>query len=335
MAFQDFDVISERRRNEQKQKQRKRILIGVVASILLIGAIGAVCAVVLPQKNDGKKGSPPSSSNNNNNNNHVAHSERVVKAMCSAANYKEKCEGPLKEVVQKDSKLSNPKDLLKLYVKFAGDEVDKAFNKTSSFNFGSAEEKGAFEDCKQLFQDAKDDLETSINELTRIELKRISTRTPDLNSWLSAVISYQQTCVDGFPEGQLKNDLQTLFKDSKEFVSNSLAIVSQVGSFLSTFQSLAGGRLLAEKSKSPLDFLDKVDGLPSWISPKDRRILKAADNKPTPNVTVAKDGSGNFKTISEALAAIPEKYNGRYAPLIPLHYSHHLTLPFYYIVVTF
>ncbi|GAV70988.1 Pectinesterase domain-containing protein [Cephalotus follicularis] len=47
------------------------------------------------------------------------------------------------------------------------------------------------------------------------------------------------------------------------------------------------------------------------MSHEDRRMLKVAD-KPKPNVTVAKDGSGQFKTISDALAAMPTKYQGRY-----------------------
>ncbi|KAK4483719.1 hypothetical protein RD792_010921 [Penstemon davidsonii] len=43
-----------------------------------------------------------------------------------------------------------------------------------------------------------------------------------------------------------------------------------------------------------------------------RRMLKADVSEYTPNATVAKDGSGNFTTVSEALNAMPEKYTGRY-----------------------
>ncbi|XP_027333395.1 putative pectinesterase/pectinesterase inhibitor 45 [Abrus precatorius] len=314
MAFQDFDLISERRSNEKRQKLRKRILIGVVSSIVLVGLIGAASFVVVRNDSDDntngdQKHAPATASSKQ----HVSTSEKMVKLVCSSANYKDKCEGPLNKAMQDDPKLSHPKDLLKVYVKYAQDEVDKAFDETVSMKFQSEEEKAAYEDCKKLFKDAKDDLETSLNELTKIELKSMSQRTPDLNSWLSAAMTFQQNCVDGFPEGKLKTDLQNLFTDSKEFLSNSLAILSQVASVLSTFQAIARGRLLlSENSNSPLASLDKKDGFPSWISHEDRRFLKALDNKPTPNVTVAKDGSGNFKTISEALNAIPQTYDGRY-----------------------
>ena len=54
-------------------------------------------------------------------------------------------------------------------------------------------------------------------------------------------------------------------------------------------------------------------GVPTWMNSNERRMLKgaAAGEKPKPNVVVAKDGSGEFKTINEALAAMPAKYDGR------------------------
>lgn len=311
MAFQDFDLISERRRNEKKQQLKKRILIGVIATVVLVGMIGCAFFVATTKYGDaGERNTKNGGSPTSNTNKHVAHSEKIVKLVCSTADYKDKCEGPLNKAMEEDPKLQHPKDLLKVYVKIVQDEVNKAFNKTSSFKFNNEKEKGAFEDCKLLIEDAKEDLEASISQLSEIEFKKLSSKAPDLNSWLSAVISFQQTCVDGFPEGKMKTDLQKLFDDSKEFVSNSLAIVTQVSTFLSTVQTLARGRLLLSDN-SPVASLDS-EGLPSWIHPEERRVLKASDIRPKPNVTVAKDGSGDFKTISEALAAIPAIYPGRY-----------------------
>ena len=59
--------------------------------------------------------------------------------------------------------------------------------------------------------------------------------------------------------------------------------------------------------------LDK-DGIPGWVPDGDRRVLKGGGfkNTLTPNVVVAKDGSGKFKTINEALNAMPKSNDGRY-----------------------
>ncbi|BAT76931.1 hypothetical protein LR48_Vigan01g287600 [Vigna angularis] len=328
MAFQDFDLISERRRNEKKQKMRKRIMIGVVSSIVLVGMIGAVLFVVVKNDDTGH-GNTNGKSTNKARTSHsppqaqggspkeqVAHTEKIVKMVCSSSDFKDKCEEPLSKAMENDSKLSEPKDLLKAYVKLAEEEVSKAFNKTLSMKFDTEQEKGAFEDCKKLFEDAKDDIATTISELSKTELKNITEKSPDLNSWLSAVISFQQTCIDGFPAGNIKSELGNLMNDSKQFISNSLAIVSQLASTLSTLETAAasshGRSLLSQFSNSPAASLDETDGFPSWIHNDDRRILKAVDNKPPPNVTVAKDGSANFKSISEALNAVPAKFEGRY-----------------------
>ncbi|XP_043696646.1 pectinesterase isoform X2 [Telopea speciosissima] len=49
---------------------------------------------------------------------------------------------------------------------------------------------------------------------------------------------------------------------------------------------------------------------PEWLSASDRRLLQATTV--TADVTVAADGSGNFKTVAAAVAAAPEKSSKRY-----------------------
>ncbi|KAJ1437083.1 Pectinesterase, catalytic [Sesbania bispinosa] len=272
MAFQDFDLISERRKNEKRQKLKKKIIIGLVSAILLACIISAAAFVVVvnrsgPDTTKNTKHKAPSAPANNAQPQHVDKFSRLVKMICSSAVYKSKCESTLTEALKKDPKLAQPKNLLMVSMILAEAEVNKAFNKTTTLKFASEQEKGAYEDCKQLFEDAKEELGFSITEVGSNDLTKLSTKAPEINNWLSAVMSYQQTCIDGFPEGKLKEEFEKLFKESRELVSNSLAVVSQLVGTL---------------------------------------------EKPTPNVTVAKDGSGNFKTISEALAAIPQNYERRY-----------------------
>lgn len=56
-------------------------------------------------------------------------------------------------------------------------------------------------------------------------------------------------------------------------------------------------------------------GFPSWITFKDRKLLQAAVNATNFDLVVAKDGSGNFATIGEAVAAAPNNTNTRYPHL--------------------
>ena len=54
------------------------------------------------------------------------------------------------------------------------------------------------------------------------------------------------------------------------------------------------------------------DGFLSWMSARDRRLLQTSTGTVKPNAVVAKDGSGNYTNITDAVNAAPEKSNTRY-----------------------
>ncbi|KAL9376457.1 hypothetical protein Peur_030577 [Populus x canadensis] len=312
MVFQDFDLLSERRRLERRQKLRKKVAIAAVSGIAFFVIVGAgVFALVSnhkssPGNNGGSAVPQPVESTKP-----ISRVSRVIKTVCNATTYQETCQKTLEKEVEKDPSLVQPKNILKIAIKAADEEMKKVLKKASSFKFDDPREKAAFEDCLELVENAKEELKDSVAHVGD-DLGKLAKNAPDLNNWLSAVMSYQQTCIDGFPEGKLKSDMEKTFKASKELTSNSLAMVSSLTSFMKSFPFPAtlNRRLLAKEDNSPA--LNK-DDLPGWMSNEDRRILKGASkDKPKPNVTVAKDGSGDFQSISEALAAMPAKYEGRY-----------------------
>ncbi|XP_024931992.2 putative pectinesterase/pectinesterase inhibitor 45 [Ziziphus jujuba] len=346
MVFQDFDKISERRRAERERKFKKRVTIGLITGLVLLVIIAAGVIVLVTTNNNNNdsnsnnknssttsksnKGSSSSSakpssssstsasssssssllsssSGDSSSTRDVVKVEKVITSVCSSTDYKQRCHDSLTAAAKKQPELSQPKDFIKVAISAASDELTKAFNKTSNFTFNTPEEKAAFGDCKVLMEDALEELEASGKHVgDNATLTALSSKTPDLNSWLSAVQSYQQTCIDGFPVGKLKTDVKNAFNATKEFTSNSLALISEVVSFLSTLQT--PGSPGPATTRHLLD----TDGFPTWMSHEDRRMLKASDVKLTPNVTVAKDGSGKFKTINAALAAMPANYTGRF-----------------------
>ncbi|EEF46195.1 putative pectinesterase/pectinesterase inhibitor 45 [Ricinus communis] len=312
MVFQDFDQISERRRLERQQKFRKRVTIAAVAVFALLVVVAAGVFAIISNNNHKQSQQQHSKSTQSQkpDNSEVSHLGKVIDNVCNATTYKETCHTSLKKAVEKDPSSAHPKDVLKLAIGSTEDEFARILEKVKSFKFESPREKAAFEDCKELIDDAKEELNKSISSAGG-DTGKLLKNEADLNNWLSAVMSYQQTCIDGFPEGKLKSDMEKTFKEAKELTSNSLAMVSELTAFLTAFSVPKPSRRLLAKESNTSSFGE--DGIPSWISPEDRRILKGSDgDKPTPNVTVAKDGSGQFKTISDALAAMPEKYQGRY-----------------------
>ncbi|XP_023530461.1 putative pectinesterase/pectinesterase inhibitor 45 [Cucurbita pepo subsp. pepo] len=321
MVFQDFDQISERRRLERARKFRQRVIITVVLATVIILLIGAAVFIqVSPapssssktSNKDGKsKKHPKSNADTDTESKDASSAEKMIVMICNSTDYKEKCESILKDGLKANPKSSDPKELIKLAITAAAAEVKSALKKATNLKFATPEEKGAFEDCKVLMEDAVEELEMSMTAVSKKNQGKLTEKaTPDLNNWLSAVMSYHETCVDGFPDGsKMKHEMEKIGKSGKELTSNSLAMISQVATFFSKFESEGPGEGAATRRR-----LMDQDELPSWMDSNERRMLKSATagDKPTPNVVVAQDGSGNFKTINEALAAMPAKYDGRY-----------------------
>ncbi|XP_010932334.1 putative pectinesterase/pectinesterase inhibitor 45 [Elaeis guineensis] len=313
-AFQDFGPLSERRRAERQQKKRKRIMIaGASVSVILILAAVGVAAVMYQSKHHTGHNKSSSTSNNKD----LQSTTRAIKLVCGAVDYKEACESRMAKAVNTTS----PKALIRASISIVVDEVAKAFNKSDLIKSDDPMVQGAIEDCKELFRDSADELATALGNIDAHTLEQVPKQSSELRNWLSAVMSYQQTCIDGFPNGEWKDKMKEAMKSAKELTSNALAIIEEASHFLSSVKIPAGNgrRLLAEGQEAAPH---KDAGFPSWLSKEERRHLEEegqdgqdgprATKNLKPNVTVAKDGSGDFKTISEALARMPKKYEGRY-----------------------
>jgi pectinesterase len=77
------------------------------------------------------------------------------------------------------------------------------------------------------------------------------------------------------------------------------------------------GRQMREEEKEPFEGYGTMHReFPQWVRPSDRRLLQAPPSTNStsivPDLTVAKDGSGNFNTISAAVAAAPGKSKKRF-----------------------
>lgn len=158
--------------------------------------------------------------------------------------------------------------------------------------------KLAWDDCSELYEDTIDKLSRSMS----------SKDVLDANTWLSASIANQQTCQNGFidlniPISHLQSSLPNFYKlstDLSMLLSNSLAIhkawstSSSSSSSAMNFNKQVRGRRLLLKSD---------DGFPEWVSASDRKLLQSNTGPKSADIVVSQDGSGNYKSITEAVAA--------------------------------
>jgi pectinesterase len=271
-----------------------KVAVSVTSVILVVGVALAVVAVVHhnASKRAGESLSPQM---------------KVVKDICSKTDFQEACQKSLSPVADKGS--TDPKEFIKAAIQATINEVAKSANFSDNLvkNVSNIPRvKMAAEDCKDLLNFATDELQTSFSTVGDSDMHTINDRADDLKNWLSAVISYQQTCLDGFEAPEFRSAMEQNLQDASSLTSNALAIVSELADILKAFGlefniKPSGRRLLSQ------------DGYPTWFSGSDRKLLAMVDSgRVRPNAIVAKDGSGNFKTIAAALAAYPTNLIGRY-----------------------
>ncbi|KAK7269557.1 hypothetical protein RIF29_22288 [Crotalaria pallida] len=272
----------------------ERKTIGSVISLLLV--VGVTIGIVV--LNTDQKG---------DSNDELSTHTKTVEAICQNTDDNKLCHETLTPVEAKE-----PRDYIKAVMKHSMDSVIKAFNMSDNLKVenmnSSTGIKMALEDCKDLLEFAIDELEASSFVFSDENKYDVAT---ELKNWLSAVIAYTQSCLDGFntdSEKKIQSQLQTGSLDNVEkLTALALDVVAELTQILSVFNLTLNAK---PTSRRLLVDLDK-GGYPTWMSLKDRKLLASGDSI-KPHAVVAKDGSGKFKTILDAINAYPKNQKGRY-----------------------
>ncbi|URD84502.1 pectinesterase [Musa troglodytarum] len=224
-------------------------------------------------------------------------SNKNIKDFCRPTDYQATCESSLSEVADNTT---DPKELVNLAFQVTIDHIKKAFDHSTVLSEAAKDSRtsDALENCRELLDYAIDDLKSSIDRLDGFSLTKLDKFLDDLKVWISATITYQETCLDGFENTttDAAESMRKALNSSAELTSNILAIVINFDSALDSLNLGFNRKLLSEE-------------YPSWISPGKRRLLQQSPAELKPNVTVAKDGSGDVKTIGEAVLRVPTKSN--------------------------
>ncbi|KAG6581793.1 pectinesterase 3-like [Cucurbita moschata] len=292
-SFKGYGKVDELEHQAFRQKTRRRLIILLLSIVLLIAlVIGAVVGIVIHKRNSSSSSTtsstpptelPPAAS---------------LKTLCSVTQYPSSCQSSLE-----NSNTTDPIFLFKLSLRVATDSISKLSDYASNLNSSTSDVKvkAAIGICSSVFKDAIDTLNDTVSsmEVDRHGEKFLSpSRIEDLKTWLSTTITDQETCLDAIRDlnqTAVLENLQAVMANSTEFTSNSLAIVTKILGLLADFNIPIHRKLMA---------------FPEWLSPGDRRLLQ--ENNVTVHATVSKDGTGDFTTIKEAVAAVPKKSKERF-----------------------
>lgn len=209
------------------------------------------------------------------------YSPEEVKSWCGKTPNPQPCEYFLTQKTDVTS-IKQDTDFYKISLQLALERATTAQSRT--YTLGSKcrneREKAAWEDCRELY------------ELTVLKLNQTSNSSPgctkvDKQTWLSTALTNLETCRASLEDlGVPEYVLPLLSNNVTKLISNALSL-----------------------NKVPYSEPSYKDGFPTWVKPGDRKLLQTT---PRANIVVAQDGSGNVKTIQEAVAAASRAGGSRY-----------------------
>ncbi|XP_071741979.1 pectinesterase 1 [Rutidosis leptorrhynchoides] len=290
-SFKGYGKVDPVEEQAFRRKTRKRLTILIVSVVLLLAVIiGAVAGTLIHNRN---KNSNPNSQSSQ------LSSSQSIKAVCSQTLYPESCYTSISDLNKSNS--TDPEELLKLSLQAVLNALSDVATLPKRLSDATSDDtvKKALDVCQNVLDDAVDYVKDSISSMDVKSGEKLLnvTKIDDLKTWLSTTITNQETCLDALQEinSTSVNDVTSQMKNSSEYSSNSLAIVSKISGILGKLNFPIHRKLLSESEPE----------FPGWVSPSVRKLLQAA--RPVPNVTVAVDGTGDVKTIKEAMARVPKK----------------------------
>ncbi|KAJ0717963.1 putative pectinesterase [Helianthus annuus] len=172
-------------------------------------------------------------------------------------------------------------------------QAEHAHKLVSAMELSSLEPraKAAWADCLELYEDSVYQLNRSLG----------STNSRDIQTWLSSASTNHETCQNGFHDFKLSSHFQpfqTSLSGFSKYLSNSLAINKALTPLLVSSTQIKGRKLM------------ETNNFPNWLTKNDRKLLATPSGSTSADIVVAQDGSGNYKTISEAIAAVPKLRQG-------------------------
>ncbi|KAL4319129.1 hypothetical protein GQ457_18G007090 [Hibiscus cannabinus] len=313
---------------------KKRVAIIAVSSCLLVVVVIAV-TVGVGMKDD--SGSAQETTNGSKNA-QISSSKKAIEMICEPTKFRNTCEEQLQEEA---GNKTDVKDLVQAAFKATMRHVNQAIANSTHLRELEKDKgtRSALDACRILLNFTAVELEKSFDLVEKLQVTNVIKLLSDLKIWLSATIANQQGCLDGFENTKSNTHASEKMKKflniTMKLSRNALEIACELQEQL---QQLEGAglfsrrrRLLQDKNGFPVlghsDWTSFREKNQNWnrrlLQDEDRnqgrRLLQLQDmelNIPEgtrrllstqlkADLVVAKDGSGNCKTINEAKAKIP------------------------------
>ncbi|KAJ3693720.1 hypothetical protein LUZ60_009200 [Juncus effusus] len=194
---------------------------------------------------------------------------------------------------------SGPVPMLHAAISSAVDEalftVDQVTDLAAVSN--DTREDMAIRDCIELLEYSLEELKWSLAMMEEIEeVNGNANREESLRAWLSAAVSNQETCMEGFDgtDGRLQRHVDAKVRELTQLVSNILTMHKRL-------------RGIIPHSPRENSTSSDLPPLPSWLTGYDEQLMRHHKDKRSTfaDAVVAWDGTGHFRSVSEAIEHAP------------------------------
>ncbi|XP_020231792.1 probable pectinesterase/pectinesterase inhibitor 20 [Cajanus cajan] len=173
---------------------------------------------------------------------------------------------------------------------------------------------GALEDCKFLAELNFEYLSNALDAADNASDVLANAQAEEQQTLLSAVLTNEETCLEGLQttdsDQRVKSNLLSSLSDDKKLHSVSLDLFTKgwvpEKKIQTSFQS-NGRHLGFRNGRLPLKMSNRVRAIYDSARGHGRKLLQDSSESVLVNdiVVVSQDGSGNFTTINDAIAAAP------------------------------
>ncbi|GMN43961.1 hypothetical protein TIFTF001_013155 [Ficus carica] len=238
----------------------------------------------------------------------------MISKLCSDIENKDQCLANLQtelstKMVADDHQQRN--SILSAALRHSLNEARAAIEMITRFNSLSVSyrEQVAIEDCKELLDFSVSELAWSVGEMKIIRSgSNDFHHEGNLKAWLSAALSNQDTCLEGFEgtDRRVERFIRGSLRTVTQLIGNVLAMYTELHSL--PFKPPRETNISTSTSPKP----PRSSEFPSWMTDVDEELMKAHPQRMHFDAVVAADGRGHYRTITEAVNAAPSYSNRRH-----------------------
>lgn len=242
--------------------------------------------------------------------------------ICALTDFVEPC----KRVLSKANSASNTTEIIQLASAAVQEEINNLLAQSADMRdladaLKDPKNQNALDSCRAFIRNSLDDIEAVIYAAALLK-----EMPHDLRNWMSGVMADVSACLMelevGAPEIMAK--VKEMMGNTSQLTRNGMRIVTgyaatvQMGygealEGIDFAEVVGGGGEKGEKEKRRLLSEEEGKACPEWMESPERKLLSSDNNAGlTASVVVAQDGSGDVKTIMEAVKKCPAQSEQRF-----------------------